>query len=70
MKATNSAANLYDAIGGLAAHQALRIRLGWEPDRKPTPKNNPAGSKLARQIKRGNKGLTCRNGSPINQKAA
>lgn len=67
MKRINSAVSLLKSLGGLAERQALVVELGWEPDQKAPAVNNPAGSKLSRQIKRGNKGLTCRNGFAINK---
>jgi hypothetical protein len=35
--------------------------------KNPPSKSNPAGSKLKRQLERGNKGFTCRSGQPINK---
>lgn len=67
MKAINVAIQLYKSIGGTAFNQALAAELGWQVDRKPKAVNKPAGSKLARQLDRGTKGLTCRAGVAINR---
>jgi hypothetical protein len=65
MNKTNSAAALLNFIGGTAAIMAAAIgdRTGLGGKRKPA--NKPAGSKLARQLSRGKKGLTCRTGHAI-----
>ena len=68
MKRINSAVSLLSFIGGTAAGMAEAAQEGLVKHRKQTPANNPAGSKLARQIERGTKGFTCRVGFPINVK--
>lgn len=71
MNRINSAVSLLTSIGGAAAWMAAAAQEGLvkpRPDNRPA--NNPAGSKLSRQITRGTKGLTCRSGFPINRKVA
>jgi len=65
MKNTNSALNLLSAIGGTAERMAIVAQLGWQPNRKPRARQNPAGTKLAQRAEAGM--LTCRNGAPIHR---
>ncbi|MGI4815870.1 MAG: hypothetical protein ACRYGG_21385 [Janthinobacterium lividum] len=57
---TNSAANLYAAIGGTAGQQAVAIQLGWTPDAKPNRKalaKRRARNRAAAASRRRNRGL-------------
>lgn len=66
----NSAASLLVSIGGTAAlmGEAINKGLGRVGKGFVRPLNNPAGSKLVRQLARGKKGITCRAGLPIHRK--
>ncbi|MCI1046935.1 hypothetical protein [Caballeronia zhejiangensis] len=61
----NLAADIYARIGGTAFDQSVLINCGYQADKKKRPVNKPAGSKLERQLKRKNRGLTCRHGLAI-----
>jgi hypothetical protein len=60
----NNALNLYSQIGGTAYTQAHFAHYGLQDETvKRKPKNNPAGSKLQRQLDRDTRGLTCKHGN-------
>jgi hypothetical protein len=70
MKHTNSAVSLLKCIGGSAALMGESIDAGIDYRKHDSvPMNKEAGSKIARQIKRENVGLTCHFGNAINRKA-